>query len=144
MTSIEEFLEQKHPEILAEYKKLAKEEEDAITLDTTITDLFDGNWTEKQKAVIDEIYASDDRPCEYISWSNWKNCPYLGDLVHEGPLDPSRYETISNDEMLERVLPVEDDFSKSWYEEHKFTVGQINEILMWFWNEADTSVTWDW
>ena len=54
------------------------------------------------------------------------------------------YETIKNEEMLSRILPIEDEFCDEWFEEHKFTVGQVNEILMWWWKTADTSVTWDW
>lgn len=144
MTSIEQFLKDKHPEILKEYKELVKAEENALVLDTTIQDLFDGNWTDQQQKVIDEIRWAKDRPCEYLTWTNWKNCPHLGDLVHDGPLDPSRYETIQNTEILERILPIEDEFCDEWFEEHKLTVGQINEILMWWWKTADTSVTWDW
>lgn len=144
MTSLDKFLKDKHPEVLEEYKQLVKDEENAMTLDTTIPDLFDGNWTDQQQNVITVICSDRDRPCEYISWSNWKNCPYFGDLIHDGPLDPHRYETIMNDEMLARILPIEDEFCKEWYEKHKLTVGQVNEILMWWWKTADTSVTWDW
>lgn len=144
MTSIEQFLKDKHPEVLKEYKELVKAEENAMVLDTTIHDLFDGKWTPQQEEVISEICSSDNRPCEYKTWSNWDSCPYFGDLLHNGPLDPNRYETITNEEMLSRILPIEDEFCDEWFEEHKLTVGQVNEILMWWWKKADTSVTWDW
>lgn len=144
MTSLDKFLKDKHPEVLEEYKQLVKDEENAMALDTTIPDLFDGKWTDQQQNVITVICSARDRPCEYISWSNWKECPYFGDLIHDGPLDPHRYETIYNDEMLSRILPIEDEFCDEWFEKHKLTVGQVNEILMWWWKTADTSVTWDW
>lgn len=144
MTSLDKFIKDKHPEVLEEYNQLVKDEENAMTLDTTIPDLFDGNWTDQQKDVITVICSDRDRHCEYISWSNWKKCPYFGDLIHDGPLDPHRYETIYNDEMLSRILPIEDEFREEWFEEHKLTVGQVNEILMWWWKTADTSVKWDW
>lgn len=154
--------EKTHPEICDEFKKIGN----GTRLDTTDKTPWDLTWNEEQKKVLDEICNRMDRDSRgdrkpYISWTNWDEIPYIGQTVAEFLEDPpwERYQNVDLlEDVLERIFPFEDDPKEEYFETDprfegpilgedfykRMTVGQMNEILLFLRDEANTSAKFDW
>ena len=139
-----------HPEMYKEFV-----ERDA--LDTNDQTPWDLSFSDEQEKVVDDISHRvflDLCNSKYTAWSNWKDCPFIGkELYHFFEyVDAKRMERISLKRALRDVFPVFHDHRINFEEDNpgmaeqlrKLSVGQVNQILLWLRDVANTSVTYDW
>lgn len=158
MKKFVKWCENTHPEFIEEF---VRDSEVELKLDTTDTSLWNLHWSKDQEKVIDAIWDridADAHKVSYFNWTNWKDIPYIGKEIIEALTDGGypfeRYQDISLDSLLDGAFPIayEDEFLDEFFKDYpelkekyeNMTVGQINEILLFLCNEADTSAKYDW
>lgn len=158
MKKFVEWCENTHPEFI---EKFVKDSVAELNLDTTDTSLWNLHWNKDQKKIINAIWNrinADAHKVSYFRWTNWENIPYIGkeiiEAIEDGRYPFERYQDISLDSLLDEAFPIidENEFLDGFFKDYpelkekyeNMTVGQINEILLFLCNEADTSAKYDW
>jgi len=139
-----------HPEIYKEYTS-------KISLDVNDPTPWNLKFSEDQKKVLDQINIrldNDTNNCSCTTWCNWKDAPVIGDDLYEylkncGANRMERIYLSCAVDDVDDMIPLFDEFDEGNYPDlvdnwKKLTVGQVNQILLWFRDEAHTSVTYDW
>lgn len=152
LKEFEKWVRKNHPDVIDKFVSRNS------TLDTKDKTPFPLKFSPEQDKVLDQIWAridADNANSKYIGdgWENWKEIPYIGEEVHEeleeGGWD--RRERIDLGRILEDYFPIGGNDDDMFFEDEnmkkkfsKMTVGQINEILLFLRDKANTSVTFDW
>lgn len=116
-------------------------------------------FSPEQEKVLSQIWArinADSDNAKYVGWDNWDEIPYIGKEVHEEIEDGAgcrwdRNKRVDLGEILEEFFPLGGNDDDLFFEDEaqkkkfsKMTNGQINEILLFLRDKANTSVTCDW
>lgn len=147
------WVESHHPEIISEFELRD------VTLDTADSTPFPLKFSPAQERVLEQIWlvmGRDDRHASGVFSMNWEKIPYIGPDLRKA-LDRGyheRHERLSLWDIVTdgNVFPLDKNFVDEFFKYNKrlrerfskMTNGQINEILLFIKDEANTSVDYDW
>ena len=143
LKEFEQWVRDNHPDILDAFVNRN------LVLDTTDKTPFPLEFSPEQEKVIDQIWyrIEDDKDkAPSMGHCNWKDAPYIGDYWQE-LMEDSDFEThehVGMDFFLDDVFPLDMEFCDDDQKEKisKMTNGQINEILIFLRDTANTSFTY--
>ena len=153
MTEFVGWVESHHPEIISEFELRD------VTLDTADSTPFPLKFSPAQERVLEQIWlvmGRDDRHARGVFSMNWEEIPYIGADIrkemdrgyHERHERLNLWDIVTDGD----VFPLDKNFVDEFFGDSKqlrerfskMTNGQINEILLFIRDEANTSVDYDW
>ena len=153
LKEFEQWVRDNHPDIIDKFVSRNSK------LDTKDKTPFSLKFSPEQEKVLSQIWDrinADTDNATYIGWDNWDEIPYIGEEVHEELENGAgcrwdRNTRVDLGSILEEYFPLggndDDLFFEDKANKKKFlqtTNGQINEILLFLRDKANTSVTVDW